>query len=84
MTRDRDRLIRAYLQLVGAHLRRGALQPSHLDGWTIRTFGVRPEHMTAGMMRTARRRLNAWRGGIEGRLLAPPPLADCADPEGRA
>lgn len=64
MTRAHDRLIRAYLQLVEAHLRRGWGQPNHLDGLTIRKFGAPAHLLTTSQMRTGRRGLNAWRHAI--------------------
>ena len=73
MTRHHARLFRAYALLVEAHLRLslrhnmpgGAVRT--LDSWCVATFGVSYVWMSGRQLRTARRRLNAWRASIEGR-----------------
>lgn len=72
MTRHHARLFRAYGLLVEAHLRLGLRhhvvgEVRPLDTWCKSVFGVSYLWMSGRQLRAARRRLNAWRAGVEGR-----------------
>jgi hypothetical protein len=72
-SRSHERLIAAWVALHHAHARRGLAQSAspRLGEWTFRKFGERiPARLTIAQARQARRCLNAWRAGVEGRAEA--------------
>jgi hypothetical protein len=68
-TRAHEALVHAWETLHQVHARRGLVLNS-LHDWLERNYGeAKVRRLTTAQARNARRRLNAWRGGIEGRCL---------------
>lgn len=67
-TRSHERLVEAYAALFIASERRRAAGPRPLGDWLRRLCGKDyAADLTKGEARMARRKLNAWRAGLEGR-----------------